>query len=102
MNVQIVIPIFKPQKLLCEKIIPHLLQQTVESSLLLIDSSYEDIPILTAKIIKISKSEFNHSNTRNLALNYTAEFYMFMTQDAMPYDKNLVEKLVQAFAPSIW
>lgn len=45
----------------------------------------------------IEKKEFNHANTRNLTLKYEADFYLFMTQDAMPYDEHLIANLMQAF-----
>ncbi|WP_286683036.1 glycosyltransferase family 2 protein [Sulfurospirillum sp. MES] len=72
-------------------------QQTIASSLLLINSGKQEISISNSEIKKISKSEFNHANTRNLALHYEADFYLFMTQDAMPCDGFLVENLLQAF-----
>lgn len=97
MNIQAVIPILHPRESFYKKIIPLLQQQTVLSSLLLIDSVRQEISISNSEIKKISQSEFNHANTRNLALNYEADFYLFMTQDAMPYDETLVEKLCLTF-----
>ena len=51
--------------------------------------------------IIIDKKDFNHANTRNIALNYKADFYMFMTQDAIPYDEYLVKNLLSSFQNDI-
>jgi len=97
MNIQTVIPIFNPESSFVYAMIPLLRKQTLTLSLLLINSGKNDIDALGSKIIKLSQSEFNHANTRNLALNYEADFYLFMTQDATPYDEFLVENLLKAF-----
>jgi rhamnosyltransferase len=47
--------------------------------------------------LDIDKIDFNHANTRNIALQYDADFYLFMTQDALPYDNTLIEKLLEPF-----
>ncbi|NBL00409.1 MAG: glycosyltransferase, partial [Erysipelotrichia bacterium] len=70
--------------------------QTVRSSILLINSG-DVIPHGDFEVAKIDKTTFNHANTRNLALNYEADFYLFMTQDAMPYDEHLIAELLEAF-----
>ena len=46
----------------------------------------------------ISKREFDHGRTRNEAVARSdAEYFLMMTQDAMPCDEKLVERLLGAF-----
>ena len=46
----------------------------------------------------LKKEEFDHGGTRHLATTFSnADYLLLMTQDAMPKDDKLVEKLVEAF-----
>jgi len=48
------------------------------------------------EIHNISKREFDHARTRNRAATYSkAEFLVFMTQDAVPTDLNLIGELLK-------
>ena len=48
-------------------------------------------------IYHLSKREFNHGKTRNLAAaKSNADYIIFMTQDAMPVDDRLIENLLKA------
>ncbi len=72
-------------------------------SVLIIDSSSEDDTLDVVKsydneYIVIKREEFNHATTRNIALNYDADFYLFMTQDALPCDDTLIEDIMMPFA----
>lgn len=96
MKIQTIIPILNPQSSFFNKIITALHVQTVKSSILLINSG-DPISPGNFEVAKIDKTTFNHANTRNLALNYEADFYLFMTQDAMPYDEHLIVELLKAF-----
>ncbi len=50
------------------------------------------------EIHHISKAEFDHGNTRNQGISYSdAEYILLMTQDALPENEFLVEKLLQSF-----
>lgn len=45
----------------------------------------------------ISKLEFDHGGTRNMAVRYSdAEIFIMMTQDAVPADGYMIEKLLEA------
>ena len=84
--------------------LPKLLQklQPYKNDILIIDSSSDDNTVqlakdLGVKVHEISRKEFNHATTRNIALNYDADFYLFMTQDATPYDARLIENLLKPF-----
>jgi len=96
MNIQTIIPILNPPEIFFKKFIPALLSQTLYPTIVLINSG-EAIPTGSYTSINIDKKEFNHANTRNLALKYEADFYLFMTQDALPYDEHLIEELLKAF-----
>ena len=68
----------------------------------IIDSSSTDNTVQIAKtagaeVHEISRSDFNHATTRNLALQKEADFYLFMTQDALPCDDKLIENLLKPF-----
>ncbi|NBL01198.1 MAG: glycosyltransferase, partial [Erysipelotrichia bacterium] len=96
MKIQTIIPILNPQSSFFNKTITSLHVQTVKSSTLLINSG-DPISHGNFEVAKIDKTTFNHANTRNIALKYEADFYLFMTQDAMPYDEHLVAELLKAF-----
>lgn len=95
----IIIPVLNPQKSFFDTIIPLIKKQSIVNRVILISSSgivrdgeYESIVI--------DKRDFNHANTRNMALSYDSDFYLFMTQDATPFDKKLVENLLKPFEDS--
>jgi rhamnosyltransferase len=96
-KIQITIPVLNPQSSFYTYSIPLLYQQTFVSSLLLINSGENNITVEKSKVLNIPLHEFGHANTRNLVLNYEADFYLFMTQDAIPYDEFLIENLLKAF-----
>lgn len=56
-----------------------------------------------AKIRHIRQDEFDHGGTRNLGMQHvTADYVLCMTQDAVPYDQNLLENLMAGFQdPSV-
>ncbi len=56
-------------------------------------SSYSNV-----EIHHIDKADFNHGKTRNEAVLYsTADFIIFMTMDAVPYDRELTQELLKPF-----
>ena len=72
-------------------------------SVLVIDSSSEDD---TVEIVKrygyecriIDRESFNHATTRNIALEFKdVDYYLFMTQDALPADDTLIEDIQKPF-----
>lgn len=96
MNIKLIIPILNPEPSFFSDIIPRLQSQILHPNILLINSG-TPIPAGEYEVITIDKKEYNHANTRNLALGYEADFYLFMTQDAMPYDDTLISNLLKAF-----
>lgn len=95
MKVLVVIPILNPPKWFFDGVIGMLKGQTIKPQIVLINSG-DAIPGGDYEVINISKKEFNHANTRNIALGYEADYYLFMTQDATPCDSVLVENLLKS------
>ncbi len=82
-----------------EPYLEKLLDRLQGYPLLIIDSSSKDKTVDIAKkynvnVQIIKKKDFNHSTTRNLALQYTSvDFYLFITQDILPRDDSLIQNL---------
>jgi len=108
-KVSVVIPVYKPGKEL-GNLLNRLGKQSYEVSEIIIintEESYFKYDLLqnvddkTNKLIKIfhiSKEEFDHGGTRNYGASIaTGDYIMFMTQDAIPKDRNLVCEFLKAF-----
>lgn len=75
------------------------------NQVIVLDSSSSDgTPILAEKagflVHKISKSNFNHGGTRNLAVTFVpddSEILVFLTQDALFAQCNALERLIDSF-----
>ncbi len=85
-----------------ERMIKSLDAQTINSDILVIDSQSNDITVSVAInhkvwLLQIQKNSFNHASTRNIALKYDVDFYLFMTQDALPVDVDLVKEILKPF-----
>lgn len=95
-RVLVVIPILNPPKWFFSDVIGRLSSQSIKPQILLINSG-DEIQNGIYEVVNISKKEFNHANTRNIALGYEADFYLFITQDAKPKDENLIKNLLVNF-----
>lgn len=103
-GVDVIIPTCKPGHQL-ELILKKLEQQTYQVSRVIImntekayydESRYEFSGGL--KVVHITSEEFDHGKTRHEGILLSdADYCLLMTQDAVPYDEYLVEKLVEAF-----
>lgn len=106
--VDVIIPVYRPDEKL-EKLIEKLNQQTVEPAHIffmqtMTEDEAEDTRVRKilerskhGTIVPIGKLEFDHGGTRNKGARMSeAEFMLFMTQDAVPEDPVLIEKLLQA------
>jgi rhamnosyltransferase len=54
-----------------------------------------------AKIVTVKKEDFNHGKTRNIGVQEAiGDFVVFLTQDALPYDKHCLESLLKPLESS--
>lgn len=106
MYVDVIIPTYKPDKNFI-KLIDLLEKQSVLPFKIIIintekqyfDELLKEDDILTRytniRVYHISKSEFDHANSRMIASKHSdADFMLFMTDDAIPTDKYLIANLV--------
>lgn len=104
-TVDLVIPVYRPDEKF-DKLMQMLQKQTYPIGKILLmntekayfpNKGYEKLPHVEVRHLK--KSEFDHGGTRDSAASLlSGELLLFMTQDAVPKDEYLVERLVTAFA----
>lgn len=107
-SVDIIIPTYKPGEKFI-KILDMLEKQTYPVNRILVintEEKYFDRLVFSGQYKKfsekvvvrhISKREFDHGRTRRLGVSHSkADIFICMTDDAVPADEYLVEKLVQA------
>ncbi len=101
-TISIIIPIYNAEKYL-QKLLSSLKKQTVPFELIIIDSSSDDNSVEIAKqysknIIIIPQKEFDHGGTRTKAAKLAkGNILIYLTQDALPYDKYTIEKIIKIF-----
>lgn len=104
MKVDLIIPTYKPDAQFGE-LMERLAQQTLKPNRIIIMNTEEDyfIPDMidgmdNVEVHHIAKAEFDHGGTRNQAVTYSdADIICFMTQDALPADRHVIEQLVLPF-----
>ena len=99
----VLIPVYKPGKRFA-RLLQMLQKQTYKVNRIIVmntekrywnEDGYKTVRGL--EVHHVSKAEFDHGDTRNRAAGYSsADVMIFMTDDAVPYDKYLVEKLIKA------
>ena len=109
MTVDVIIPVYKPDEKLLT-IINRLESQSVAPMRICLMNTEEkywenflrgknsDVLGKSTEVKHVSLWEFDHGATRNEgAKGSTADFLLFMTQDAIPEDDTLIEKLCRCF-----
>lgn len=106
MTVDVIIPTYKPDKQFLE-LLSRLAKQTQKISRILVintEKAYfecfadenalmEMYPVL--RIMHIPARRFDHGGTRNEAVMHSdADYFVMMTQDAIPADDRLIEQLI--------
>lgn len=104
-KIDVIIPVYKPDKSLFE-LIDRLEHQTLAVNKIILmntEQKYFDLLMEGNSFLKkyenicvthLSKREFDHGNTRRQGVEKSdAPFFVMMTQDAMPKDKYLLERL---------
>lgn len=104
MTVSVIIPTFNAASTLRDLIEGLYAQVLSPDEIIVIDSSSDDDTINIArgyglKVLVISRDSFDHGRARNLAaLEAKGDILIFMTQDILPYDRNLIKNLVSPFS----
>lgn len=106
MKVDVIIPIYKPDQALFT-LLDRLEEQSMPiHKIILMNTDRECFTALIqeeefagrypeAEVHHLEKRDFDHGGTRHEALGYShAEVFVMMTQDAVPVDRYLVERLV--------
>ena len=109
MTVDVIIPTYKPDENFI-KLLDKLNKQTVKPAHIIVmntEESYLDNLFLgkrydpsedNVEIHHLSKREFDHGATRNAGVRHSnAEYFIMMTQDAMPADDVMIEELLKPF-----
>lgn len=97
--VSVIIPTLNAERYI-QGLISSLKRQTVKSEVIVIDSSSSDNTVgiadsLGVKTKIIVRGSFDHGGTRNTAVKLAkGDILVFLTQDAMPADEYLIEKLI--------
>ena len=113
MKVDVVIPVYRPGKEFLE-LLDRLEKQTCKVQNILIMNTEEkyftqlvsgmrfEEKYPNVKVYHLSRREFDHGGTRHRAVEHSdAEIFIAMTQDAMPADRFLVEKLLEGFSGDV-
>lgn len=103
-QIDVVIPVYKPDRIFGQ-VLAALQKQTVRPSHILLVNTEKELfdehcmdGIEQVKVIHIKKTEFDHGGTRHMAASLlNGEFLLFLTQDAVPADTQLIEALLQSF-----
>ncbi|MCM1026317.1 MAG: glycosyltransferase [Roseburia sp.] len=109
----VIIPLYKPGKELFE-LLDRLRKQTVRvRKIILMNTEERYFRELTegtgfaerypeAEVHHLPKSEFDHGGTRRRAVEYSeSDTFILMTQDAMPIDTHLIERLTERLTGSV-
>ncbi|MBU9736554.1 glycosyltransferase [Diplocloster agilis] len=105
MKVDVIIPTFKPDEKF-RRLLFMLSKQSISFSQIIIMNTEEAWwnpgfceGIDRIQVYHVPKKDFDHGGTRNLAAHRSdADIMVFMTQDAVPADEYLLERLVEPFA----
>lgn len=105
-KVDVVIPVYKPTEYILSLLL-WLSRQTVKPDRVIIintekeywDQFFGDYDICGKypflEVVHIKKEEFDHGNTRNMGMKMSdAPFVLMMTDDAVPSDEHLIERLL--------
>ena len=104
-KVNVIIPTYRPDKKLDQNL-RMLKRQTIQPEKILLINTEKDLfeskvfdSLPQGQIVHITKPEFDHGGTRNRAAAMCdSEYIVLLTQDAIPADEHLIEKLLEPFA----
>lgn len=107
-KVDVIIPAYHPGKEF-STLIERLMKQTMPIQRIIVMNTEENFwkkdleqKYPAIEVHHLTKKEFDHGGTRARAAELSdADVMIFMTQDAMPADKNLIENLVRALNENV-
>ncbi|HHY80981.1 MAG TPA: glycosyltransferase [Thermoanaerobacter sp.] len=101
MKISVIIPTLNCEKTI-GKLLKRLKYQTQKADeIIVVDSESNDKTVEIAekegaKVLRIRRKEFDHGKTRNLAVeNAKGDIIVFLSQDALPYDKYLIQNIIK-------
>lgn len=103
MTTTIVVPTYNAEKYLGNLLEKIKIQTIKEYELIIIDSSSKDETVNIARkytdnVIVITQNEFDHGGTRAKAAKIAkGEILIYLTQDALPYDRFSIENILKVF-----
>ena len=102
-RIEVIIPVYRPGREF-EKLILRLKKQTrLPDGIHVINTISDHFPARFCmeqgiRVTHIEKEQFDHGGTRDMGIRQSdADIIVFMTQDAVPYDKYLIENLIKPF-----
>ena len=102
MNIDIIIPTYKPDTEFAELLRSLALQVVQPNNIFVINTEEKywnaewESKYSNLKVIHIKKNEFDHGGSRNKAAELSnADILVFMTQDALPSDENTLAELIK-------
>ena len=110
LTVDVLIPVYRPGKQL-EQLLKQLhVQSYPVRKIILMNTEKEYFPkelehrYENLEIHHLTKTEFDHGGTRDAGIRMSeADIVVCMTQDALPENASLIERLLDAFAdPDVW
>ena len=104
MTVNVIIPTYKPDEKL-DRCLRMLRMQTMQPEKILLVNTEKELfssqvfdTLPQGEILHIKKEEFDHGGTRNRAASMcSSDIILLLTQDAIPADEFLIERMVEAF-----
>ena len=103
--VSVIIPTLNAE-IYIDDLISILKRQSVKCEIIIVDSSSSDRTASiaasdNAKIVTVRKEDFNHGKARNIGVQEaTGDIVVFLTQDALPFDKHCLENLLKLLESS--
>lgn len=102
--VDVLIPVYRPNESL-RTLLRRLKRQSVKPGRIILINTEEKFwnpkliyGINCVEVYHITKAEFDHAATRRKAAELSdAEYMMFLTQDALPANNRLIERLLEVF-----
>lgn len=104
MKIDVIIPVYRPGKEFCE-LLERLSHQTLPVNRILLMNTRTEVdvealaaPFPGAEVVNLEQADFDHGGTRDWGAGLSdGDYLLFLTQDALPADAYLVERLAAAF-----